>query len=301
MNLIDSVKSMFTNKQDVAEFRFKLIKNIDMVYANLRTLYFDRLGCFIFSITFDNDLFFEFIQLAEGFPANKWKTFPFKKRTVVLVHLTTQDIKSIMTTTRYVNNPMYLKFLQAVHGGVPRDYLKDCIECGDAYVHESISIGDDKDLYDFTHEEFQTKYLPDLTLPAIKAIAYDDLNVVRHQLIYYQPGLAPYLTDWDLLDLCHILVEHDGRLYNISYRQLINIIKPDPYVSDQITTIPSDVISDLMILLKDKCVLSDELINMKRPLARQEDDLDDDIDEVLPTSVDTSTVPASNYITKERR
>lgn len=300
MKFLDSIKSMFTNKKEVFSHRFSLIRDMTFVYCNDRMLYFDDLGSTVLNITFDNELFFEFIQLAEGFASGKWKSFPFKDRTVVLVHLTTLDIKSILTTTRYADNPMCLKFLQEIHAVIPYTYLRDCKQCGDeGYLRYEITIGDDEDLYDLTTEQIHTKYLPTLSLPNLKVVSYDDINIVRSDILYHMPGLAPYLHDWDMLDLCHIFF-YDGEFtYNCSYRELINVVRPNMFVANPIAMKHKDAV-DLMAKLIENNILNDDLVNMDKPPAREEDQ--EELDEVIfdnPEVPDTSNVPQSNYIKGE--
>ena len=170
--------------------------------------------------------------------------------------------------------------MQIIHSYVPEVCIKGIPELDTgAYLKTGI-VGDEIDvIYDITEEDVKQEVL--YSTNGIDVIAYDDIKYTLERIVYAIPELAPYITDWDILDLCNILIR-DQKLKQLTFKDFISEYKDHPIV-------------DLLI---SKKLLTNEQVNIDRP-PKFTNDTDEPIDEELSSVevVDSSSIPESNYIT----
>lgn len=274
---------MVTNKKSVEKDRILMINLSECIYTNDRILWYNRKGgSFLITLEFDNELYFELLQIAEVFPANKWKVYPFTKKTILVANFTVTDLVNIVINCRFNNNLFMTRIKQIIHGWVPEQCIKGIPELDTgAYLRECLVVGDELDiLYDLTEQDVKEKYLEEYSYEDIKIIAYDDILNNTKSITYAIPQLAPYITDWDILDLCNILIEDNNVMYQYTFKEFI-----DKY---RTRTIMDHLVS--------KKLLTKELVSIERPLIFEDDEsIDEDISDVYV--VDSSDIPKSNHIT----
>ena len=274
---------MMSNRISVERDRLSKISSSECIYTNDRMLWFNKKGgIFLISFEFENDLYFELLQIAEVFPSNKWKVYPFTKKTIFLANFTITDLINITINCRFSNNLFMTRFKQIIHSCVPEECIKGIPELDTgAYLRECLVVGDELDIvYDLTEQDVKEKYLEEYSTDKIKVIAYDDILNNTKCITYAIPQLAPYITDWDILDLCNILIEYKNITRQYTFKEFIKRYKS------------SSIINHLV----SKKILTKELVNIDRPLVFEDNEsVDEELSDVYV--VDSSEIPQSNFIT----
>lgn len=289
MNILKSVRNMFDNKKEVEDIRSGNILDYNILYTNDRMLKYTSEGSIIWMCRFDNDLYFEFFQLAEVLPSRRWVTYPFRKTTIVLVSLGVSDILNIYKYCRFANNPFLYKLAENISENIPSKYFEGTNSILSEYKFSRDDIDDVIVDDDFNNIEVNSNdYIDDLVCSTVKIIAYDDDKIVKDAILHAIPEITPYFSNWDLINLIKIAFEYrEENVENVphiyTYWDMGRSLTPDFYllfslskkINMSLFEITSPPIMDIK-KLQDNELIDDEIS-----------------DEIIP---DSSKIPEEHWI-----
>lgn len=314
MKLLDSLRSMFYNKEEVNEVKIKKIET-NFIYINDRMFLINGEGSALWLVTFKHDDYIEFLQMSEVLPFNKWKIFPFKDSMVVLISLTISDMKYMFEHCRFKDNPFLIKLKQDIHSSIVRDFA---IKIGEEFqdyeylrtdIHSHYIIFDNNDdEEELTERDWDNPpYLQDLKCETVKILEYDNIDEILKHVSYAIPQIIPYFTIPDIVDLTKICYEmNTGNVklkFTHTYRYFLDSIFERVNNQDKYKSKIDNCYLDLYYLLKDSdkidlnihdCMTSIVHMNLT-PIDEEVDNTP--IDEVI---TDTSEVPEENWIKESK-
>lgn len=325
MKLLESLKSMFTNKEEIKEAKYKAV-DTNIIYMNDRMLYQDKEGSMLWLVTFKHDDYVEFLQIAETFPFRRWKIYPFQHETIVLVNLSISDIQYIFKNCRFTNNPFMLKLSQDVAASIPKEYAQvigkdfEDIPYLRETLHDHFVIFNHAELED-DDEDFKEidwndiSYLSDMKCETAKILSYDNIEELIKHIVFAIPQLTPYIVSYDIVDLARvrfILTPKEGMPCEKtwSYRKFVehlNCIYNEYKTNKDFSKSPYDeCYIDLYYLLKDSNKIDLSIVNeIQVPPGLHVKGLDyenqyneEPIDETISDEIitNTSQVPEENWI-----
>lgn len=310
MKLLDSLKSMFINKDEVSKVKMKKIET-NFIYINDRMFIVNGEGSTIWLITFKHDDYVEFLQIAEVLPFNRWKTYPFKDSTVILVSLTISDMKYMFDKCRFINNPILTKLKQDIHSSIVRDFAVKIGEDFQDYEYLRTDIHSHYITFDNEDENIESErdwdnppYLEGLRCETAKILEYDNINNVMKYISYAIPQIIPYFTTADIVDLARISYEmKTGTNIKLTptntYRYFLNSIFERVNNQDKYKSKLDSCYLDLYYLLKSSDKISLAMYESMSSIVKLDTkSLDEEVDNTPIDEVitDTSNVPEENWI-----
>ena len=278
MKLLDQVKTMFTNKEDVSSFKGSHIFH-NFVYMNDELMKTDNNGSIIWMLSFPYESLTEFIQFAEALKG--YKSYIFSKEIVILIHLDINTITDILAMSRYRNNPFENALKQDCVINIPKEYMQ-LSDMDYTNGRPSLDGKVDDDFIDIKSKD--KRYEDGMICENAIVYSYDRIEEAKKSIIAANERLALYLLDNDLYDLCSIcfgLKNHSScKPITISYRDLFKTLVYN-----------RDYLGDLPFLIEDHIDISD----LKSKLAPDIlDDLsvpDEDVEEVISKELIDYNIP----------